>query len=151
MLGLLMLLPAAVPHSASSAAGPPRAPPPSCGGNAFSLTKLDPFAPKAAPEAANARCLDGSLPAYSYRPGRGADVKKLMIYLQGGGWCTSSGQCYNRSVGLGGQDHTLGSTDTLPPCAPVVDFYEGAEGLRSRNKSNSAWADWSEAYFHCEW
>ena len=123
---------------------------PHCEGDTFTLTKLDPSAPKAAPEAVHARCLDGSLPAYSYRPGRGDGAKKLMIYLQGGGWCTSSAQCYNRSVGWGGQDRNLGSTVTLPPCSPIVDFYEGAEGLRSRNRSISAWADWAEAYFHCE-
>jgi hypothetical protein len=152
LVAALMLLLATVPHPAASAGGapPPPPPPPHCGGDVFTLTKLDLSAPKTAPEAPRARCLDGSLPAYSFRPGRGAGAKKLLIYLQGGGWCTSSAQCYNRSVGRGGQDRTLGSTATLLPCSPIVDYYEGAAGLRSRNRSISAWADWSEAYFHCE-
>ena len=66
-----------------------------------------------------------------------------MIYLQeeaGAQLCP----CYNRSVGRAPDG--LGSTVTLPQCSPIVDFYEGAEGLRSRNRSISAWADWAEAY-----
>jgi hypothetical protein len=39
----------------------------------------------------HAKCLDGSSPAYYWRPGTGADVgKSLIIFLQGGGWCYPS-------------------------------------------------------------
>ena len=118
-----------------------------CPPHAYSLVPLDKAT--GAPEGRHAACLDGSTPAYHFRPGTGADTRKVLVYLQGGGWCESSGQCYNRSVGAGGQSGDLGSSKHYPPCAPMVDFYEGGIGLREANKSVSAWADWAEAYFHC--
>jgi hypothetical protein len=43
-----------------------------CGPTAYTLVPLDKAAKTAAPDAAKARCLDGSDPAYYYRPGQGS-------------------------------------------------------------------------------
>ena len=45
------------------------------------LNKVDPSASPLA------KCLDGSPPAYYFRPGVGADARKVIVYLEGGGWC----------------------------------------------------------------
>jgi hypothetical protein len=34
----------------------------------------------------NAKCIDGTAPAYYWRDGVGADSKKVVIFLEGGGW-----------------------------------------------------------------
>eukprot|EP01050_Picozoa_sp_SAG11_P011369 SAG11_NODE_1200_length_5538_cov_8.582460_4_plen_155_part_00 len=132
-----------IPPAASASAAANNCPP-----SAYSLIPLDKS--NGAPEAQDAACLDGSAPMMHFRPGKRADTRKVLVYLQGGGWCQSSGQCYNRSIGQGGQSGDLGSSKHYPACAQMVDFYEGGEGLREANDSVSAWADWAEAYFHCE-
>ena len=36
----------------------------------------------------NARCLDGTAPAFYFRPGRGVTgARSLILFLEGGGWC----------------------------------------------------------------
>jgi hypothetical protein len=37
-----------------------------------------------------AKCLDGSEPALYYRAGAGADSTKIILYMEGGGWCFPS-------------------------------------------------------------
>jgi hypothetical protein len=148
MLLLATSLAAAVlSHAAAAAADAADAPAP-CSPAEYSLLPLDKA--KGAPEGEHAACLDGSVPKMHYRPGKGADVRKVLVFLQGGGWCETSGQCYNRSVGAGGQSGDLGSSKNYPQCTPMVDGYEGGMGLREANSSISAWADWAEAYFHCK-
>eukprot|EP00475_Leptophrys_vorax_P005962 TRINITY_DN13628_c0_g1_i2.p1 TRINITY_DN13628_c0_g1~~TRINITY_DN13628_c0_g1_i2.p1 ORF type:complete len:426 (+),score=-21.10 TRINITY_DN13628_c0_g1_i2:1-1278(+) len=44
-----------------------------------------------------AKCLDGSPPAYYFRPGAGAGRLTWHIHLPGGGWCFSAGECAYRS------------------------------------------------------
>ncbi|CAI7921588.1 unnamed protein product, partial [Closterium sp. NIES-53] len=56
----------------------------------------------------NATCLDGSPPAYYYRPGYGLGTNKWLIYLMGGRWCLSPSQCRLRA------DTDLGSTNGWP-------------------------------------
>eukprot|EP01048_Picozoa_sp_COSAG05_P027607 COSAG05_NODE_8136_length_733_cov_1.082019_1_plen_164_part_01 len=33
-------------------------------------------------------CLDGSAPAYYWRPGSGSGAKSWVLFLEGGGWCS---------------------------------------------------------------
>nr|GMD92230.1 pectin acetylesterase 8-like [Ipomoea batatas] len=59
--------------------------------------------------AKGAVCLDGSPPAYHFSPGKDEDASNWLIYLQGGGWCTSNDaystpdfsvqSCPNRAAG----------------------------------------------------
>ncbi|CAI5479084.1 unnamed protein product [Closterium sp. Yama58-4] len=56
----------------------------------------------------NATCLDGSPPAYYYRPGYGVGSNKWLIYLMGGRWCLSPSQCRLRA------DTELGSSKGWP-------------------------------------
>lgn len=44
-----------------------------------------------------ARCIDGSTPAYYYRKGAGDGVDKWLVYFEGGGWCYDLEQCHMRS------------------------------------------------------
>ena len=80
----------------------------------------------------DARCLDGSYAGYWYIlvvniefrtidifyrnfiqslrfiEGSGEGKNKFLIHLQGGGWCTSLGDCYERSVeGMGTSKHWI--------------------------------------------
>ncbi|GJP54016.1 hypothetical protein CLOM_g13128 [Closterium sp. NIES-68] len=44
-----------------------------------------------------AKCLDGSPPAYYFRPGTGAGRRKWHVHLPTGGWCFSPGECIARA------------------------------------------------------
>lgn len=46
----------------------------------------------------NAVCLDGSPGLYYHRPGTGTGINSWFIHQEGGGWCTSVGACYERSL-----------------------------------------------------
>jgi len=58
-------------------------------------------------------CLDGSPAAYYYRPGTGDGAKKWFLHHQGGGFCTSLGDCYGRSTGGLGSSKGYGNTMDL--------------------------------------
>jgi len=53
-------------------------------------------------------CLDGSPPVYYHRPGKDEGMNKWFIHMQGGGWCLSMEDCYQRSL------TTLGSSKKYP-------------------------------------
>ena len=90
------------------------------------------FYPVKAPLAA---CLDGSPPGYYKRWTRHAS-DKLIVYLEGGGWCLSVDECAARST------TRLGTTRFD---APYVDEFPGI--LRSSLK----FADWQAVYFrYCD-
>ncbi|CAI5512388.1 unnamed protein product [Closterium sp. Naga37s-1] len=57
----------------------------------------------------NAKCLDGSPPTYYLRTGYGSGASSWVIYLQGGGWCTSVTACAARAKTV------LGSSNFYPP------------------------------------
>ncbi|XP_072050986.1 uncharacterized protein [Amphiura filiformis] len=42
-------------------------------------------------------CLDGTVPSYYFRKGKGRGQRSWMLHLQGGGWCWDLPDCYNRS------------------------------------------------------
>ena len=57
-----------------------------------------------------ARCIDGSPPAYYFRPGKDEGLSKWIIFFEGGGWCHSYESCLNRTL------TPLGSSLHYPPC-----------------------------------
>jgi len=54
-------------------------------------------------------CLDGTPAAYYLQPGTGDGVNKWFLHFQGGGYCGSLADCYDRSLG------SLGSSKSYPP------------------------------------
>lgn len=75
-------------------------------------------------EKKGAVCLDGSTPGYFYRRGAGNGERKWIIYLQGGAWCDSKEDCYERSKS------NLGSSLKFT-------YLKNAEGLLSRDEANN--------------
>eukprot|EP00946_MAST-07B_sp_MAST-7B-sp1_P001554 g1554.t1 len=61
---------------------------------------------------ANARCLDGSRPAYYIKPSATANASKFVVYFQGGGWCYTVTDCVDRATG------PLGSSASYPATTP---------------------------------
>jgi hypothetical protein len=63
-----------------------------------------------------ARCLDGSPGGYYIRThnakGLAADPKKWIVFMQGGGWCSSDEDCAGRSAGKLGSSTGWGPTYT---------------------------------------
>ena len=60
-------------------------------------------------KAVNARCLDGSTPAYYLRKAsRKENSTKFIVYFQGGGWCYSLAECVARAT------TPIGSSSTYP-------------------------------------
>ena len=58
-----------------------------------------------------ARCIDGSTPAYYIRKGRDEGANKWVLHFEGGGWCYDLQACYLRSkTGLGS---SKGYPDTM--------------------------------------
>lgn len=56
--------------------------------------------------AKGAVCLDGSPAGYYYRMGSGSGAMKWILHMEGGGWCFSFEDCYNRSkTDLGSSKH----------------------------------------------
>jgi len=51
----------------------------------------------------SAVCIDGSVPVFYYRPGRGDGVNKFHIFFQGGGWCA-------------GNDEAIADPNTMDTC-----------------------------------
>jgi len=62
-----------------------------------------------------ARCIDGSLPAYYIRKGRDEGASKWVVHFEGGGWCYDLQACYLRSkTGLGsskGYPDSMGNSE----------------------------------------
>jgi len=92
-----------------------------------------------------ARCLDGSPPAYYYRPGIGEGASKWLLHLQGGGWCVSTGDCANRA------NSSLGSSNSWPRTGPPTAD-GGAAGILSADPIiNPHFANWSVAFLgYCD-
>ena len=59
-------------------------------------------------DANHARCLDGTPGAYYFRPGLGDGARSWYIHYEGGGWCTTTTECLDRSYSV------LGSSKTYP-------------------------------------
>ncbi|CAI5973799.1 unnamed protein product [Closterium sp. NIES-64] len=51
-------------------------------------------------------CLDGTPPGFHFQAGSGEGADKWVIFLEGGAWCDSVNDCYNRSLTkLGSSNH----------------------------------------------
>ena len=78
-----------------------------------------------------ARCLDGSPASYYFAPGASTSGKKSngwVIYHEGGGWCTSLGDCCARAK------TTLGSSLFNPNTTSTEDMAAAGIGWFSRKK-----------------
>lgn len=89
----------------------------------FKLYKLDPS------KYPLAKCIDGTPGAFYWSPGSQSQRnsgKGLVMFLEGGGWCVGTRDCYSRSK------TNLGSSAAYPPeWAPG----EGGDGLMSNDPS----------------
>jgi len=89
---------------------------------------------------AGAACLDGSPPGYYFAPGQGTGVNKWFIYHQGGGWCSSLENCYERSQG------NLGSSKKWPASQDLGDGY-----FSPSHKINPVMFNWNKVYLpYCD-
>ena len=86
-----------------------------------------------------ARCLDGTQGAYYFRPSP-SGTKNVKIFFEGGGWCTSDGDCYARSL------TALGSNAKLPPTSQEPSGYCGSGFLSDDPKVNPTTYDWNAIY-----
>ncbi|GJP42890.1 hypothetical protein CLOM_g2420, partial [Closterium sp. NIES-68] len=75
--------------------------------------------------------LDGSPPAYQYRPGYGAASQSWHIHLPGGGWCSSLEKCLERA------NTKLGSTRGLQRLAGGVPTGQSASRSSSRASNDN--------------
>jgi O-palmitoleoyl-L-serine hydrolase len=94
----------------------------------------------------NAKCMDGTAPAYYFREGVAAGATSAIIYLEGGGWCYPSDNeqangancAYRSKTGLGSSTsygEKIGSTG-----------YEGGSGFTSGVSDITAFANFSVSY-----
>lgn len=78
-------------------------------------------------ESSSAKCMDGSPPAYYFRPSAGAsdasneNSTKWHVHFEGGGWCYDLETCYSRTFGR------LGSTKHDPHCFELQDYLSNDE------------------------
>ncbi|CAL9772891.1 unnamed protein product [Musa acuminata subsp. burmannicoides] len=59
--------------------------------------------------AEGAVCLDGSAPAYNLAPGSGSGANNWLLFVEGGGWCSTVEECLAR------KNTFRGSSDHMPP------------------------------------
>jgi hypothetical protein len=85
----------------------------------------------------DARCVDGSKPAYYLRKGTGSGIKKWLVYYEGGGWCYNYTQCAHRAL------TDLGSSKKYPECLTRdrMNFY-----LSSREERNPLMYNWNTVH-----
>ena len=69
--------------------------------------------PKSFSRQRGAYCLDGSPPAYYFRPSPILSSKLWMIHLPGGAWCTSEQDCFERSLTPLGSSHVAPTSITM--------------------------------------
>lgn len=94
---------------------------------------------------AGALCLDGSAPAFYYRPGVGAGANKWLLHLQGGGWCTSTGDCAARA------NSSLGSSASWPRTGPPTADGGAAGFLSADADVNPLFSQWGVAFLgYCD-
>lgn len=86
-------------------------------------------------------CLDGTPGGFYLRPGIGADANKFLIENEGGGWCTSTEDCYQRSL------TAIGSSRTWPPSGcPGMDG--GANGMFSSDCSINPFCNYTMVHLN---
>ena len=91
----------------------------------FTLYKLDPATyPKAL-------CLDGTPGGYYISAGVGANASNWLIHTQGGGWCTSNGDCAGRAKSPLGSSSSWAASGCPNSNAPVCYADGGDSGMLS--------------------
>lgn len=84
-----------------------------------------------------ARCLDGSQPAYYIHRGIGTGKYKWLVFFEGGGWCYDLKQCYLRSKTVLGSSKNYRSRMT----AEELRFY-----FSGSKAANPAMHNWNIVY-----
>ena len=86
-------------------------------------------------------CLDGSPPGYYIREGTGSGADKWILHQEGGGWCFTTEDCYNRSK------TDLGSSKGWPPSVSTSGI-----GFLSDDKDvNPDFYSWTAVYMkYCD-
>ncbi len=106
----------------------------------LSLHKIDPTLSPLA------KCIDGTEPGYYFRKGVGNDARKVIVYLEGGGWCYPGDILQSSGANCAFRSKTgLGSSAKYPPSIPSTG-YEGGSGYTSGDKNKTAFADFAVAY-----
>ena len=83
--------------------------------------------------------MDGTSPAYYIRQGSGDGANKWMLHLMGGGWCSSTADCYSRTSTILG-----GTTDFLER----MEFFGK---FSSDNEVNPDFYNWNVVYLiYCD-
>ncbi len=85
-------------------------------------------------EDVNAKCIDGSSPAYYVRHGWSDGKDKWIVFFEGGGWCYDLEACKLRSATI------LGSSKAYPKCLKnnAMNFY-----ISARQGSNPLMHNWN--------
>nr|GME08828.1 pectin acetylesterase 8-like [Ipomoea batatas] len=83
-----------------------------------------------------ALCLDGTPPAYYLDQGDGDGINNWVIYLQGGGWCSTVEECVDRS------QRYFGSSKNLNESVQFVNI------LSKDSKTNPDFCSWNRVFIH---
>ena len=78
--------------------------------------------------------MDGTLSAYYYQPGIGENATRFIIYLEGGGECTTNSSCTSHL------DSVLGSSKYFPATVSMPYF------LTDDATENPNFASWAHVY-----
>lgn len=81
--------------------------------------------------AKGAVCLDGSAPAYHFAPGFGSGVNNWLVHMEGGGWCSTIEECFER------RNTFRGSSTKMKPMS-----FSGIIG--NQQKSNPDFYNWNK-------
>lgn len=89
--------------------------------------------------ASGAMCIDGSPPGFLFRSGSGSSADKWIVHLMGGGWCSNSADCYNRSSTI------YGSSKEWPASYELFGFFSDDEMV------NPDFHNWNVAFLmYCD-
>nr|GMD40041.1 pectin acetylesterase 8-like [Ipomoea batatas] len=83
-----------------------------------------------------ALCLDGTPPVYYLDQGEGDGINNWVIYLQGGGWCSTVEECVDRSK------KDLGSSKRS------MESVQFANILSKDSKTNPDFCSWNRVFIH---
>ncbi|XP_019186387.1 PREDICTED: pectin acetylesterase 8-like [Ipomoea nil] len=83
-----------------------------------------------------ALCLDGTPPAYFLDQGEGDGINNWVIYLEGGGWCSTVDECVDRST------KNLGSSKFLNESMEFDNI------LSKDSKTNPDFYSWNRVFIH---
>ncbi|KAL3693644.1 hypothetical protein R1sor_007295 [Riccia sorocarpa] len=70
-------------------------------------------------------CLDGSSPGYYFSPGFGSGLNKWIVYIEGGAWCNSDGDCANRANSFLGSTKIFGPPSSAAPTTGILSDNPG--------------------------